>query len=163
MTLYELTKKYGEGQGEGMMWKTVRIISDAVDSDMDEHAQKALVRKIYGAMTDKHYNTEMAHNDVSGMYYTDADGNKHNAPYWTDTDMETAYGMYKDEIPDYNLWDFAVTMNMVKSDNWCMLRNWFPNYDEKELTEKVIEMSLAFLKDEDWPTKTKIWDYLSAR
>ena len=29
-TLYEMTKMYGAGKGESMMWDTVRVISDAV-------------------------------------------------------------------------------------------------------------------------------------
>ena len=163
MTLYEITKKHGEGQGEEMMWKTVKIVSDAIESSMDEKAKMKLMRKVYGAMSDGHYTKELAMADIAGMYYTDADGNVHKAPYWEEDALETAYEMYKAEIPGYNLWDFAVTMNMIASDNWCMLKKWFPSYDEKDMTEKILEMSLTWLKDEDWPTKTKIWDYLSAR
>lgn len=163
MTLYEITKKFGEGQGEEMMWKTVKIVSEAVESEMPEHAKMKLVRKVYGAMSDGHYTEEMARIDIGKMYYTDANGNVHKAPYWQEEDMESAYEMYKAEIPDYNLWDFAVTMNMIASDNWCMLKKWFPSYDEKDMTEKILDMSLVWLKDEDWPSKTKIWDYLSAR
>lgn len=163
MTLFELTKKYGADLGEDMMWRTVRIISDAVEAEMPEEKQHLLMRKIYAAMSDHHYNEELAHEDVSKMYYTDADGRKHYAPYWPEDAVQSIYEDYKDEIPDYNFWDFFVVMNMCKSDDWCMLKRWFPNYNESELTEKITEMSIAWLSDEDWPTKTKIWDYMSAR
>ena len=163
MTLYELTKKYGEGQGEGMMWKTVRIISDAVEADMPKEPKHALMRKIFGVMSDHHYNSDLAHEDVSKMYYTDASGNRHDAPYWPEDAVQRIYEDHKDEIPDYNFWDFYVTMNMLASDNWCMLMRWFRGISQDELNERITEMSLSWLSDEDWPTTTKIWDYMSAR
>ena len=163
MNLYELTKKYGEGKGEDMMWKTVRVVSDAVESSMDERSKRALIRKVFGAMSDRHYNEELAKSDVSQMYYTDSDGNKHQAPYWPEDAVREIYEDNQECIPDYNFWDFFVTMNMIASDNWCMLKRWFPNYNSSDMNEKIAEMAVAWLKDEDWPTKTKIWDYLSAR
>lgn len=163
MTLYELTKKYSSGNGEDMMWKTVRIVSDAVESSMDEHAKNALMRKVFGAMSDKHYNEELAKADVAKMYYTDADGEKHQATYWPEEAVKPIYENIREEIPDYNFWDFYVVMNMRKSDEWETLKRWFPNYNNAELDEKVTELAVSWLKDEDWPTKTKIWDYLSAR
>ena len=84
MNLYDLIKKYGEGRGEAMMWKAVSVISDAVDSYMPEEEKDALVRRVYGEMSDGHYNEEFAREDIKKMYYTDRDGNKHYAPYWTD-------------------------------------------------------------------------------
>ena len=163
MTLYELTKKYGEGKGEDMMWKTVHIISDAVESNMDEHAKNHLIRSVFGAMSDKHYTEELAHGDVAGMYYIDANGDEHRAPYWPADDVRAIYDDNRDKIPGYNFWDFYVTMNMLASDSWCMLKKWFPGADESDMTEKITEMAVNWLSDEDWPTKTKIWDYLSAK
>jgi hypothetical protein len=130
---------------------------------MNEHTKVRLMRKVYATMSDGHYTEELAKADIAGMYYTDVNGNVHKAPYWDDETLKSVYDAHKDEIPEYNLWDFAVTMNMLASDNWCMLKKWFPGYDENEMTGKVLEMSIAWLNDEDWPTKTKIWDYLSAR
>ena len=49
------------------------------------------------------------------------------------------------------------------SDNWCMLMRWFRGISEDEMNQKLTEMSLSWLNDEDWPTKTKIWDDLSSR
>lgn len=163
MTLYELTKKYGEGKGEGMMWKAVHVISDAVDSGMDEYERKSLMKKVYGLMSDGHYNEETAHDDVSVMYYTDTDGKLHQAPYWPEEAVRNIYGAVREEIPDYNFWDFYVTMNMVASDNWCLFKRWFRGIGDVELNEKITDAAIVWLKDEDWPTKTKIWDYLSSR
>ncbi len=163
MTLYELTKKYGEGKGEDMMWKTVHIISDAVESGMDDAHKAALMRKVYGVMSDGHYNEESAREDVAKMFYLDADGERHDAPYWPEESVKAIYDGIRNKIPDYNFWDFYTTMSMIASDNWCMLKRWFPGADTSDMNERIAEMSLAWLNDDDWPTKTKIWDYLSGR
>lgn len=163
MTLYELTKKSGEGKGEGVMWEAVRVVSDAIDASMDEASKAALMRKVYQAMSDGHYNEEMARADVAKMYYVDANGKKHEAPYWPDDAIESLYRMYKNEIPAYNMWDFYVAMNMAASDNMCLLKHWFPNYSAPDMDEKIVELALNWLKDDDWPKKTKVWDYISVR
>jgi hypothetical protein len=54
------------------------------------------------------------------MYYTDSDG-RHYAPYWED--VSAIYNMNKRSLnKDYNKWDFEVTMNMIKSDYFPLLR-----------------------------------------
>ena len=163
MNLYELTKKYGEGKGDAIMWKVVRVISEAVEEDMDDKAKSRMMRCIYGIMTDRHYTEEVAIADVKGMYYTDANGNKHDAPYWPEEAVQNIYEEIRKQIPDYNFWDFYTTLNMLMSDSYRMLREWFPRADESEMNIKITDMAVAWLNDEDWPTKTKIWDYLSAR
>lgn len=163
MTLCELTKKYGEGKGEAMMWKTIKVVSDAVEANMDDEAKKSLMREVLGAMSDGHYSEESAMADIETMYYKDATGKIHYAPLWTKEAVEDLFEKHKSEIPDYNKWDFFVTMNMLGTDNWCMLKKWFPNDDDTNTSLKIADMAVTWLKDEDWPTKTKIWDYISAR
>lgn len=57
---------------------------------------------------------------------------------------------------DYNKWDFEVTMNMIKSDMYPILKEWFP--EEKDLRDKIIELTINWLNDEDYPDH-KIWNY----
>lgn len=163
MTLYEITKKYGDGKGEAMMWKTVKVVSEAVEANMDDEAKKKLMRKVFGAMSDGHYTEELAMADVSQMRYTDDDGKVHKAPLWPKETVLEIYDKRKADIPNYNEWDFVVTMNMLGTDNWCMLKRWFPDDDDTDTSMRVADMAVVWLKDEDWPTKTKIWDYLSVR
>jgi len=88
------------------------------------------------------------------MYYSDADG-RHYAPYWED--ITPIYNMNKRRLnKDYNRWDFEVTMNMIKSDYYPLLKEWFP--DEKDFRDKIIELSINWLNDEDYPDH-KIWNY----
>lgn len=162
MNLYDLIKKYGAGKGEGMMWKAVSVISDAVDSYMPEEEKDALVRRVYGEMSDGHYNEEFAREDIKKMYYTDRDGNKHYAPYWTDDALMSLYRVHKNEIPGYNGWDFVVTANMQLSDMYPLLRGWFPEETDEQLTQRVVELSVSWLKDEDNPLgNNKVWRYFN--
>ena len=97
------------------------------------------------------------------MYYTDKNGNKHTAPYWPEPAVRAIFDQYADEIPEYNFWDFYTVMNMIKSDYWCMLVKWFPGATDEDMNHKITEMAINWLKDDDWPSDTKIWDYLSER
>ena len=162
MTLYDLTKKYSTGKGEDMMWKTLSLVSDSVESSMSPCDRKKLIRKVYCAMSGGHYNEEFAHEDIESMFFTDKNGKQHQAPYWSTQAIEEVYEGVKDEILDYNLWDFAVTMNMLASDNWCLLERWFPGITEKERNVKLVEMSVNWLLDEDAKhPDSKIWHYLN--
>ena len=163
-TLFELIKKYGAGKGEQAMWKSVRVISDAVDKHMDEESKKKLSRDIYSTMSGGHYNTEFADEDVQKMYYIDKEGERRNAPFWTHQQTDSIYQGVKSLIPAYNACDFFVTMNMIKSDNAMMLKKWFPNDTEAECAIKVRDMAVAWLDDPDNPFgDEKIWRYLNSR
>ena len=162
MTLYEITKKYGTGKGEGMMWKAVQVISEAVEESMPEEDRKELVRELYGEMSGGHYDEAFALEDIGKMYYTDKKGNKHQAPYWSVSTMEDVYAGVKSDVRSYNFWDFAVALNMVASDNWCMLERWFPNMSDAERNERLVEMTVNWLQDEDARhPDSKIWCYMN--
>lgn len=164
MTLYELVNKYGKGLGEKTMWSSVKVISDAIapmkETDPDWYWR--LLKQTYCAMAGGHFNEEFAKWKVEQMYYTDKDGNKHYAPYWTEDEMKSAYNSVKSEVPSaYNYYDFCVTMNMLKSDNYCMLKKWNPDYSDDQLDKLVMDMSVNYLNDADAPYPTeKIWRYL---
>lgn len=165
MTLYDLLKTLGAGKGEGVMWKSVAVISDAMEKYLDEDAKKDLMTDIYGIMSDGHYDETYAKMCVGKLYYTDESGKKHFAPYWTEQQIRTVYDSVAKRIPSaYNFWDFYVTLNMVASDNWPLLRKWFPEADVNQLTEKVAEMTVAWLDDPDNPYgDSKTWGYLHGR
>ena len=157
-----MIETYGKGRGEGKMWESVSLISETVEKELSTEAKKHLLRKIYCVMNGGHYNEEFAREDVGKMYYKDANGKTHYAPYFTDEKVATIYERVKGNIPAYNMWDFYVAMNMVASDNWCMLTRWFPDASEATMEKHFIEMTLNWLNDEDNPYgKEKIWKYLN--
>ena len=77
------------------------------------------------------------------------------------TKIKEVFETIKNKIPStYNCWDFYVTLNMIKSDNYCMLKDWFPN--EEDLDNKFIDMAINFLNDIDYENnKCKIWTYFN--
>lgn len=163
MNLYYLTKKYGEGKGEQMMWKALAIVSEAVENNMEPAAKDRMVREIYGEMSGYHYNEEYAKCDVEKMYYVDKGGSKKFAPYWTVEQVDEVYSAVKDQIPsEYNMWDFYVALQMMKSDNCRLLREWFPDAGEEEHEQKLVELTINWLNDVDNPYGTsKVWKYVN--
>ena len=97
------------------------------------------------------------------MYYLDGK-EKVYAPYWMQGEIEKLYDQVKNEINDYNLWDFYVTMNMIMSDNYPLLIKRYPESSKDEKTNIILEDSINYLNDEDNPFGTeKIWGYLNAK
>ena len=164
MTLYDLTKKYGEGKGENMMWKSLRIVSDAVENGMDEESKSELMRKIYNTIADGHYNEEYALADVAQMFYNDNAGDQHYAPYWTVPQVKEVYESVKGKIPtSYNFWDFYVALQMQKSDLYPLLSRWFPDDTPEQMDKRLVEATLNWLTDDDNPFgDKKVWGYVNA-
>ena len=160
-TIYEMTKTYGSGKGEKMMWDMVKTISDSLEADMPHEGLEHLKMKVYEMLAGCHFNEHFANEAVSGMYYTDRSGKRHSAPYWTEAAAREIYEGIKPEIPGYNCWDFYVAMNMVSADNADVLSRWFPNDTEEQQEKRVVELAISWLHDEDNPYGTgKLWHYL---
>lgn len=161
-TLYDITKRMSAGMGESMMWDTVKVVSEAIDASMSEKDKAALMSKIYGMLSGGHFDEDHAMEAVSKMYYIDKDGAKRHAPYWTIPQVMEIYESVKDEIPEaYNEWDFFVTFQMVASDHWCLIHKWWPGITPEDFAEKITELTVNWLSDEDNPYgEQKIWGYL---
>lgn len=160
-TLYDLIKSNSNGKGEDMMWGSVEVISKFIDDHVSEEEKDKLMHQVFGLMSGGHYNEEFAEQAISKMYYKDKGGRKHFAPYWTPDQTEEIYEEVKSKIPEYNLFDFMVTINMKASDDWNLLHAWFPEITQEQLNKKITESTLNWLIDDDWPTKSKIWDYFN--
>ena len=161
-TIYDIIKEMGAEQGVDVMWDTTRVISDAIEESMPEEAKERLYADLYGHLSGGHYNEEFSMKAVEDMYYTDDSGNRHYAPYWTEAVVHGWYEQYKRDIPQYNCWDFFVTLNMIASDNHNLLTKWFPNDTPEDRDKRFVALAVNWLKDEDWPDQDKIWHYLNA-
>ena len=163
MTVYNILKEGLKGEGSDKMWCTTKILSDAVDSYVPEKQKEHLLNKIYYSMNGGHFNKESADRAMSKFYYVDASGNRHEGPYWTESEVKPLYDGVKSRIPSYNFYDFEVTLNMVKSDNCMKLKRWFPDESESELLDRYVEEAVNYLDDDDNPYGTeKIWKYLNS-
>lgn len=160
-TIYELIHSHSEGKGEGIMWDSVRVISDAVEASMPKEAAERLKRELYALMCGGHFNEYFAKEAVSKMYYEDENGEARYAPYWTEAAVREMYESRKDEIGKYNFWDFFVALHLVASDNHAIILRWFPDETPEERETRYLELTVNFLCDADWPTDTKVWDYIN--
>lgn len=142
----------------------MKVLSESIDSYIPEKQRESLVSCIYYQVYGGHFNKEFADKVIENFYYVSPEDNeKYYAPYWTDVDIKTIYTNIKNEIPPYNLYDFTVALNMMKSDNYLKLKKWFPKATEEELKSKLIEETINYLSDADNPYGTeKIWRYLNS-
>ena len=63
-------------------------------------------------------------------------------------------------IPDYTMWDFAVTMNKMYAENIDLLGKW--SRSKETLKKRVSELAVSFLCDESTNHPTdKIWWYMN--
>lgn len=161
-TLYDMTKRLGKGQGESVMWDTVKIVSEAVEQGMSEKDKEALMAKIYGMLSGGHFDEDHATEIVAKMYYEDKDGEKRHAPYWTIPQISEIYESVKDEIPAAcTEWDFYVAFNMVAADHWCLLHEWWPSLTQEQFIERIKDLTVNWLDDEDSAdADKKVWNYL---
>lgn len=160
MTLEELIRESAVYADSEKMDTLVHIISESIDTFIGDEAKDRLLRQVYGIIGTGHYNEHFAKEQIADMYYIDKYGEKMYAPYWTTSALKDIYNSVKDKIPAYNLHDFIVTMNMVKSDECQLLRRWFPEATEEDLQERITEAAVNWLCDDDTHNAgTKIWCY----
>lgn len=163
MDIYNILKEGLKGEGSDKMWCITKILSDSIEEFVPEKQKEAIKTKIYYSTNGGHFNRDFADRAISKFYYVDANGVKHQAPYWTEPEVRTVYDTVKMEIPSYNFYDFEVALNMVKSDNCNKLKKWFPQATDKELLEKLIEETVNYLVDPDNPYgDEKVWKYLNS-
>lgn len=163
MDVYSILKEGLKGEGSNKMWCVTKILSDSINEFVPEKQREVLLSKVYYSTKGGHFDESFANKSISKFYYIDANGIKKYAPYWTEEEVRGIYDSIKGSIPNYNFYDFMVTLNMIKSDNHNKLKKWFPQASEEEILSKYIEEAINYLDDEDNPFGTeKIWKYLNA-
>lgn len=104
-----------------------------------------------------HFNEDMARGRIATMYYYEDDTHRVYAPFFTYNEVKNEYEKVADMIPDYNVWDFAVTMNLAYSNHYDLVKKWSKN--RESVTKKISDLSVSFLNDEDTnhPTDKIFW------
>ena len=162
MNIYGILKESLGNEGSEKIWCITKMLSDCVEEYVPEKQKDILKTKIYYSTNGGHFDEDFADEAISKFYYNDG-RLIHRGPYWTEPEVKLIYDRIRSEIPDYNFYDFEVTLNMIKSDNYLKLKRWFPQATEEELTNKMVEEAVNYLKDDDNPYGTeKIWRYLNS-
>lgn len=115
---------------------------------LDDIQREAAMRTIDYYMNGNSHFTELsARGCIAQMYYYEDDTNKVFAPYFDYKEVKTEYDKVKNMIPDYNFWDYAVTLNLAYSNHFDVVKKW--TKDKRKLTERLSELAVSFLCDED--------------
>ena len=99
-TIHDIIKTHSDGKGVGMMWQTTKMISDAIEADMPKESADRLKRDLYALMCGGHFNEDFAREAVRRMYYTEEEGERMYAPYWSEATVRGIYEDVKDEFDD---------------------------------------------------------------
>lgn len=148
----DIIKKYSNNES------TIDLLCQELKKYVPEERYEVLAKHIYESAQGPHFDEEFAMCQICKMYYEE-DGIKHYAPYWSDISSLYAQSRKKLNHP-YNKWDFDVAINMIKSDNYLLLKEWFPEDSEQDIQNRIVELTINWLNDEDNPYgDSKIWGY----
>lgn len=146
MDLYEIIYKYGKGKGESVMWASTKEISDFLAPMKETHKEEYwnLLRKVFGIMSNGHYNEDFAKHDVSEM--------RPLGEYWSLKQIEDATkGM-------------AFPSGVTPCDKYVAF-NAFANDLKGTLEDQdILKAAHAFwFADKDWEGSSKIWEYMCCK
>ena len=144
---------------EKIMVASIADVEDLLEAIKEQHEELywKFIKKQHEHMFGCHYNEAFGMWRIEQMHYKDKTGVVHQSPHWTKDQYKAAYETVKSKLPaTYNCWDFAVTLEMLRSDNICMYKSWWPEATDEQLDAKVVEAAVNYLNDDDDPD-CKIW------
>ena len=108
-----------------------------------------------------HFDEHSGRACIANIYYFDSDVHKEYAPFFGYEEMKEEYDKQAWMIPDYTMWDFAVTMNKMFAENIDVIGKW--SRSKETLKKRISELSVSFLCDESTNHPTdKIWWYMNS-
>lgn len=162
MNLVELITKYQSDATPEQMVMVTKIIGKFVAMHATEEDLLKLYKEIYGVVGNGHFNDFFAEAQIKKMVFEDDNDVEHRAPYFTMGKAQEIYETVKNEIKPYNQWDFAVVLNMIYSDNYNLMKKWFPEDSEEQLMDKMVDLAVNWLRDDDNPYgHCKAWGYFN--
>lgn len=108
-----------------------------------------------------HFDENLGRACIANIYYFKDDVTKEYAPFFGYEEMKEEYDKQAWMIPDYTMWDFAVTMNKMFAENIDVIGKW--SRSKETLKKRISELSVSFLCDESTNHPTdKIWWYMNS-
>ena len=160
-TIDTIFKQYGYDKQSQVIRNAITLLSTLLSDILTEEQQYKIVKDLYALFVGGHYNESFADDQVGKMYY-EKDGSKYNGPFLNKDTVLNKYREIRNTIPDYNEWDFYVTVQMIYSDNYNIIYEWFPNISEQDFNQKIYQLATNWLNDKDNPFgNSKIWCYFN--
>ena len=160
-TVDTIFKQYGYDKQSQVMRNAITLLSTCLSDVLTEEQQCKIVKDLYALFVGDHYNEAFADDQVSKMYY-EKDGSKYNGPFLNKDLILNKYREIRNTIPAYNEWDFYVTVQMIYSDNYNIIHEWFSNISEEDFNQKIYQLATNWLNDKDNPFgNSKIWCYFN--
>lgn len=145
---------------EKVMWDSIDELEDMLCTLKKEHPEMywVFIKKTHKAIFGAHYNEDFGEWRIEQMFFKDKNGMEHKSPYWRKEDYRAVYEANKGKLknPKYTCWDLAVTLEMLRSDNYCLYKSWWPEATDEQLNGKIIEAAINYLNDDD-DMEGKIW------
>ena len=108
-----------------------------------------------------HYDESSARASIATIYYFDSDVHKKYAPFFGYDEVAEVYKRLAWNIPEYNFWDFAVTINKMYADHIDVVGKW--TRDKETIKRRMSELAVSFLCDDSTNHPTdKIWWYMNS-
>ena len=127
-----------------------------------EEEERIVQRNLLYWMERRHnFDAKLGRACIANIYYFKDDVTKEYAPFFGYEEMKEEYDKQAWMIPDYTMWDFAVTMNKMFAENIDVIGKW--SRSKETLKKRISELSVSFLCDESTNHPTdKIWWYMNS-
>lgn len=124
--------------------------------------EKIIQRNIqYWIDSKHHYEESSGRACIATIYYFTDDIHKAYAPYFRYEELAEEYKRISRNLPDYNFWDFAVTINKMYADHIDVVGKW--SRDKETIKRRMTELAVSFLCDDSTNHPTdKIWWYMNS-
>ena len=115
MNFVEFVEKYQQEMAPEQMLAIAKAIGKCLSYKLSDDEVHHLCAMVYGVLSEEHFDKHFADDAISKMWYEDADGNKHTAPFFSDVEIKDAFDKHKDDISDYTIHDTNSFFDFA----WC--------------------------------------------
>ena len=125
-----------------------------------EEEERAFRAIQYYKHRNNHFEEMTARACIAQMYYFTDDTSRIFAPFVNYDRAKELYSEIAMDIPDYNFWDFAVTLNLAYSSHIGAISGW--TRSKEQIEKRLTQLAVSFLNSNAKQFDGKIWWYMNA-
>ena len=95
MNFVEFVEKYQQEMAPEQMLSIAKAICKCLSYKLSDDEVHHLCAMVYGVLSEEHFDKHFADDAISKMWYEDADGTKHTAPFFSDDEIKDAFDNHK--------------------------------------------------------------------